>query len=226
MTWKRTRWPIKPDVVMEAGNMGRHPDYADPDNLDQLQLLSTAHNFTANGPLVTFGDTSGATALCVHLAAMLWAKYPTLTPEAVRALIVHSASWTPAMLARFTDAQGFIDRESLVRCFGYGVPDKPRLLSSANNSLTLIAQDSITPFHKDGTAIKPREMKLHSLPWPREQLAELLDAEVTLRVTLSYFIEPNPGARGWSTEFGYQSHGLRFMVKRAGQIHAGFCQAH
>jgi hypothetical protein len=222
VTWKGTRWPIKPDIVLEAGNMGRHPDHADPDCLDQLQLLSTAHNFTAARPLVTFGDTSGATALAAHLAGSLWAKYPNLTPEAVRALMVHSASWTPAMLARFTDAQGFIDREGLVRCFGYGVPDRRRLLSSADNSLTLIAQGSITPFHKDGTAIKPREMKLHSLPWPRDQLAQLLDAPVTMRVTLSYFIEPNPGARGWSTKFGYQSHGLRFMPKRAQETTQAF----
>jgi hypothetical protein len=119
------------------------------------------------------------------------------------------------MLSRFTNAQGFVDYEGLLRCFGYGVPNVQKLLSSADNSLTLIAQGSITPFHKDGTAIKPREMKLHSLPWPTDVLAGLLDTPVTMRVTLSYFIEPNPGARGWQTKFGYQSHGLRFWVKRA-----------
>lgn len=223
MTWKRTRWPIKPDIVLEAGNLGRHPDHADPDYIDdRLQLLSTAHDFAANKPLVSFGDTSGATALGARLATMLWAKYPTLTPEAVRALMVHSASWTPAMLARFTNAQGFVDHEGLVRCFGYGVPNVRELLSSADNSLTLIAQGIITPFHKDGTAIKPREMKLHALPWPTDVLAGLLDTQVTMRVTLSYFIEPNPGARGWQTKFGYQSHGLRFFAKRAPESEQAF----
>lgn len=216
MTWKKTRWPIKPDIVLEAGNMGRHPSYADPDYIDdRLQLLTTAHDFATKKPLVSFGDTSAATALAARLATKLWAKYPTLTPEAVRALMVHSAAWTPAMLSRFTNAQGFVDYEGLLRCFGYGVPNVQKLLSSADNSLTLIAQGSITPFHKDGTAIKPREMKLHSLPWPTDVLAGLLDTPVTMRVTLSYFIEPNPGARGWQTKFGYQSHGLRFWVKRA-----------
>jgi hypothetical protein len=224
MTWKgKGRWPIKPDIVLEAGNMGRHPDHADPDYIDdRLQLLSTAHDFTANKPLASFGDTSGATALAAQLASTLWAKYSDLTPEAVRALMVHSASWTPAMLARFTDAQGFVDYEGLLRCFGYGVPNVRRLLSSADNSLTLIAQGSITPFHKDGTAIKPREMKLHALPWPTEVLAQLLDTPVTMRVTLSYFIEPNPGARGWQTKFGYQSHGLRFFPKRARETAQAF----
>ena len=222
-TWMRTRWPVKPDIVMEAGNLAKHPQHQDPDYIDdRLQLLSTAHDFATQKPLRSFGDTSGATALAARLAAMLWAKYPRLTPEAVRALMVHAASWTPRMLARFTNANGFIDREGLLRCFGYGVPSERELLSSADNSLTLIAQGAITPFHKDGTAIKPREMKLHTLPWPRAELAQLLDTPVTMRVTLSYFIEPNPGARGWSTKFGYQSHGLRFFVKRAPETAQAF----
>lgn len=223
LTWKGTRWPIKPDIVLEAGNMAKHKEHAEPDYIDdRLQLLTTAHNYAGNKPLVTFGDTSAATALAARLAAMLWAKYPQLTPEAVRALIVHSASWTPAMLARFTDPQGFIDYEGLVRCFGHGVPNLRQLLSSADNSLTLIDQGSIIPFHKEGSSINPREMKLHALPWPREQLAELQNTPVTLRVTLSYFIEPNPGARGWATKFGYQSHGLRCFTKRAQESVAAF----
>lgn len=223
VAWKRTRWPIKPDIVMEAGNLAKHAQHQDPDYIDdRLQLLSAAHDFATRKPLRSFGDTSGATALAARLAALLWAKYPTLTPEAVRALMVHAAAWTPAMLARFTNGNGFVDYEGLLRCFGYGVPNERALLSSADNSLTLIAQGSITPFHKDGTAIKPREMKLHTLPWPRAELAQLLDTPVTMRVTLSYFIEPNPGARGWSTKFGYQSHGLRFFVKRAPETAQAF----
>ena len=34
-----------------------------------------------------------------------------------------------------------------------------------------------------------------------------------MRVTLSYFIEPNPSQRG-NSRYRYQSHGLRFDVKR------------
>ncbi|MFZ2406429.1 MAG: hypothetical protein WAW41_14940, partial [Methylobacter sp.] len=33
----------------------------------------------------------------------------------------------------------------------------------------------------------------------------------------SYFIEPNPGRRGYRQRFSYQSHGLRFEVIRPGQ---------
>ena len=35
-----------------------------------------------------------------------------------------------------------------------------------------------------------------------------------MRVTLSYFIEPSPGRRGWKYKHRYASHGLRFDVKR------------
>jgi hypothetical protein len=216
LTWKGTKWPYKPDIVLEAGNMARHPDHDDPDYIDDaLQLLSTPHNFATNRPLTTFGDTSAAAALGARLAAMLWAKYPALTPEAVRALLIHSATWTEPMLRRFTNARGEVDYDGLLRCFGYGVPQLRELLSSADNSLTLIAQGSIQPFVKDDGDVKYREMKLHGLPWPKEQLQDLGGTQVQLRVTLSYFVEPNPGDRGWTTKYGYQSHGLRYAVKRA-----------
>lgn len=216
LTWKGTKWPYKPDIVLEAGNMARNANHADPDYIDDaLQLLSTPHNFATNRPLTTFGDTSAAAAAAARLAAMLWAKYPRLTPEAVRALIIHSATWTEPMVQRFTSAQGEVDYDGLMRCFGYGAPNLRRLLSSADNSLTLIAQGSIQPFHKEGSDVKYRELKLHGLPWPVEVLQELGETEVQLRVTLSYFVEPNPGDRGWTTKYGYQSHGLRYAVKRA-----------
>ena len=35
-----------------------------------------------------------------------------------------------------------------------------------------------------------------------------------MRVTLSHFVEPNPGERGWANKYRYASHGLRFDVKR------------
>lgn len=215
MTWRNTKWPIKPDIVLEAGNMAKHANHADPDYIDDaLSLLSTPHDFAARKSLITFGDTSAATALASRLAAMLWAKYPNLTPEAVRALMIHCSTWSEAMLRRAT-INGALDKDVLVRCFGFGTPNVRQLLSSADNSLTLIAQGSIQPFHKDGETVKTREMKLHELPWPREALEQLQDQDVDLRITLSYFVEPNPGQRGWSTKYGYQSHGMRFDVKRA-----------
>ena len=57
-------------------------------------------------------------------------------------------------------------------------------------------------------------MHLHNLPWPCEALESLGDTEVEMRVTLSYFIEPNPTQRGVGSRYRYESHGLRFDVKR------------
>jgi hypothetical protein len=57
-------------------------------------------------------------------------------------------------------------------------------------------------------------MHLHSLPWPTDALHDLGDANVRLRVTLSYFIEPVATRRGWRKRFRYPSHGLRFDIKK------------
>ncbi|TIV62560.1 MAG: hypothetical protein E5V89_33120, partial [Mesorhizobium sp.] len=138
-------------------------------------------------------------------------------PETVRALIVHSAEWTPAMRARIDACNGAKGEiQALVRRYGYGVPDLGRALLSTVNDLTLIVEDELQPFQREGgAAAKTRDMKLHRLPWPKEQLAALGAAQVELRVTLSYFIEPNPDERGWTRRHRYASHGLRFRVKSA-----------
>lgn len=57
-------------------------------------------------------------------------------------------------------------------------------------------------------------MHLHTLPWPKGTLEALGETPVTMRVTLSYFIEPSPGRVGWDNKHRYQSHGLRFDVIR------------
>ena len=56
-------------------------------------------------------------------------------------------------------------------------------------------------------------MHLHELPWPKDELEALGETLVEMTVTLSYFVEPNPSARGRS-RYRYESHGLRFDVKR------------
>jgi hypothetical protein len=220
LTWLASpKAPLKPDIVMEAGNMGLSPGGGDPDFLDELQLLTTNYRFTGeHRPFVTFQDTSAAVALGAYLVGKLQARYPDFTPETLRGLMVHSARWTPAMIARATDEQGTLDALRLLRTFGYGAPDVEALFYSANNSLSLIAQDSLQPFFKDedNGGIKTRDIKFHALPWPREALLALpLDTPVEMRVTLSYFVEPSPGERGWDRKYGYLSHGLRFKVMRA-----------
>lgn len=213
-TWNAPR-PLKPDVVFEGGNAAQ--DALGGTALPSLSLL-TANHKPAERLLTTSNATSAATALGARMAADLQASYPDLWPEAIRALIVQSASWTDAMRAAFLpDTRQPTKRHyaSLVRHCGFGVPDEALALWSAENSLTLIAQDYIQPFEK-GRGGEPsfREMRLHRLPWPLDSLRDLGGTEVEMRVTLSYFIEPNPSARGSGARYRYESHGLRFDVKR------------
>jgi hypothetical protein len=108
------------------------------------------------------------------------------------------------------------DHASRLRRYGYGVPNLERALYSAKSSLTLLVQQKIQPFTKEDGTIKTKDMGFHSLPWPKEQLSELGSQIVTLRVTLSYFIEPKPGRREGFVKHRhrYLSHGLRFEVRR------------
>ena len=201
------RWPIKPDVVCEGGNVatdGAAYDNAVPD----LCLLSTYFR-PAQRALVLSWATSAATAQISRMAGIIRAEYPEYWPETVRALIVHSAQWTRPMQSHLRGAGGKRARAKLVRRYGFGVPSLGRALRSANDSLTLIAQPTIHPFAYG----KMREMHLHELPWPKAVLEELGQTSVRLRVTLSYFVEPNPGRRGWKKRHRYASHGLRFDLK-------------
>lgn len=215
--WEDRKWPLKPDVVMEAGNLATHPEYAEPSTTDALSVLTTSRHFTLGKMLASFGDTSAASADAARVCAQVWAKYPDLLPESIRALLIHSAEWTPAMLQMFTNDDDKIDYRNLMRCFGYGVPNEGRMLSSLSNSLTLIAQSKLSPFYKSEdpgkSGIKTRDINIHALPWPIEALRELRNTDVSMKVTLSYFIEPSPGERGWTQKFGYASHGLRFRTK-------------
>jgi hypothetical protein len=159
--------------------------------------------------LVSTWATSAATAQAACFCATISAEYPDFWPETIRALVVHSAEWTEAMRRHLVQAGGKTARAQLVRRYGYGVPDLARALRSASSAVTLVVEDVLRPFDNG----KMREIHFHDLPWPREALAALDNAEVRVRITLSYFIEPNPGRRGWQTKHRYQSHGLRFEVK-------------
>ena len=214
-TWQ-SHWPLKPDVVFEGGNAAK--DAIGAVWMPSLSLLTT--NAKAQEKLFTTTNaTSAATALAARMAARLIAEYPDLRMETIRGLIVHSAEWTPTMRNQFlSDPSNPNKRDvaNLVRHCGFGQPSLERALWSVENSLTLICENSLHPFQREGSkAPKLRDMNLHRLPWPLEELEALGGTEVQMRVTLSYFIEPNPSARGIKSRYRYESHGLRFEVRRA-----------
>jgi len=218
------QWPIRPDVTFEGGNLATDDTDSPGMDIDDLQLLTTYYQPNRR-QFNLFGNTSAATALCSYMAAGIWAKHPEYWPETVRALIVHSAEWTPAMLNNLPKNPSQSKKVAiLLRRYGYGVPNLERAILSSKNDLTIICEDQLQPFHKDDNKVKTKEMNLHILPWPTQELEKLLGAKVKMRVTLSYFIEPNPGERGWQNKHSYASYGLRLAVKRSTETLAAFRQ--
>ncbi|PVE62026.1 S8 family peptidase [Microbacterium testaceum] len=212
----RKKWPAKPDVVADGGNVAASPDMTTADTPENLALLTTRFRTPGEGFFTTTRDTSAATASVAAIAADIYAAYPDLRPETVRALVVHSAEWTDAMRARLDAESSKTALAALLRRYGMGVPDASRALYSAADALTLVAEATIHPYERQGmsNAGKTREMNLHELPWPIVQLEALGAAQVRMRVTLSYFVEPNPSSRGWTGRYIYPSHGLRFATRR------------
>ena len=213
LTWQK-QWPLKPDVVFEGGNVAANG--VTPSPVPSLSLLTTHHR-VADGLFSTTNATSAAAALASRMAAQLMAAYPELWPETIRGLIVHSVEWTPAMKSAYIPSDRHPDKKDylqLVQRCGFGAPDVHRALWTVDNSLTMIVQGSLQPYEKTtGKPAATRDMHLHALPWPKGTLENLGDTQVEMQVTLSYFVEPNPSQRGHS-RYRYESHGLRFDVKR------------
>jgi hypothetical protein len=125
------------------------------------------------------------------------------------------------MEGAFEDSSGRDKRRRILRCYGYGVPSLERARFSAKNATTMITEREIQPFRIEGTKGTTNELHLHALPWPAALLEQLGNTNARVRVTLSYFIDPNPGKRSVSGDTAvkliggarYPSAGLRFEMK-------------
>lgn len=206
MIWKRSS-PLKPEVVFEGGNHGYCPIHDYTADLDELSLLSTSHDFTKGAHFSHFGETSAASALAANFISKIWHEYPNYWPETIRALVIHSSEWPQKLYERYAPYSTKKDMENLLRIAGYGYPNLQKAISSGKKSVNLVIEDQIQPYTADG---KFNNMLLYTLPWPENELSKLAEEEVKLRITLSYFVEPNPGERGWHNKYKYCSFGLRF----------------
>ena len=220
LTWETNLWPVKPDLVLEGGNV-----LVDADGFatthDDVSLLTTFYKPTQRH-FASIYATSGASAQAAWLAATIQTTYPHAWPETVRALMIHSAQWTEQMKIQFLEGTKKSDYARLMRICGYGVPNFKRALECGKNYLTLIAQEEIQPYEKSDGRPRTKEMHLFELPFPKDVLLTLGETEVTMRVTLSYFIEPGPGEVGWKDRYRYASHALRFDVNMAGESRLDF----
>jgi hypothetical protein len=213
LLWKRP-WPYKPDVVAEGGNGSLEHGLHISVGPESLRLLTTSHD-PFNQPFAESGDTSAAAAQVARVCAHLAAAYPDYWPETIRALVIHGARYTRAMRDKLGFPPRRRDKEALLNTFGYGMVSLENSSYSTDRRPTLVVQRTFFPYRLDGGSVRLGQMQLHDLPWPKEQLTALGEAEVALRITLSYFVEPNPSKRGWQSKFRYQSYALRFAVKAA-----------
>lgn len=219
LCWEDNKWPIKPEIVLEGGNLARDAS-GFVTECDDLSLLSTYYD-PQTSHFHPFNMTSAALAQASWMAANIQSKYPEFWPETIRALLIHSANWSDTLWQQFGGDGSKTAIKRLLRICGYGVPLLERALYSASNSLTLIAQAELQPFDKkrdnhgnETSGYRTKDMHLYDLPWPVDVLRSLPDGtNVEMRVTLSYFIEPGPGEIGWQDRYRYASHILRFDVK-------------
>jgi len=215
-TWEE-KWPIKPDIVLEGGNLGKESISSSYDFLDSLQLLTTHHQ-PLSRLFAVFGDTSAATAIASRLAALILVEYPDLWPETIRALLINSASWTANMLDGVElERANSNTKKNILRIYGYGIPDIKRAIWSLKNNLTLIYQSSLQPFLKEENVIKTNEINYHNLPVPSDVLRGMGFTDIEMKITLSYFIEPNPSNRKYFGKYDYQSCGLNFDIRKGAE---------
>ena len=73
-TWPTRKWPIKPDVLFEGGNVAKGPNESVFDT-DDLKLLSTYHDPVV-AQFAPFCATSAAAAQASWMAARIQALYP------------------------------------------------------------------------------------------------------------------------------------------------------
>ena len=212
LDWDENRWPIKPELILEGGNLAKD-NMGFATEADELSLLSTFFD-PQTSHFYPFNMTSAATAELARLSGKIQALHPDFWPETVRGLLVHSATWPEKIKEQFLLDQSKTSYKRLLSICGFGVPNIERALYSATNNLTLIAQETLQPFDKNLKGnYATNEMHLYELPWPTDVLEEMpFNTQVEMRITLSYFIEPGPGEIGWKDRYRYPSHGLRFEL--------------
>ena len=148
----------------------------------------------------------------------LQSELPELWPETLRALTIDSASWTESVMKKLygKNSKGNpvskTDRENIIREHGFGIPNLNRAIRSVNNDTTLISQTEIQPFRKKGYGCKYNEFHFYKLPWPKNLFLNKPEIPIKMKVTLSYFIEPDLTAL--SRPESYRSFGLKFALKK------------
>ena len=203
--------PIKPDIVMEAGNTAPGAGLENPEaqGLSIVTLRSTAGG--QGGLLRRTYKTSPAAAAASNALARIASAHPLLSPATWRALLVHTARWPAAAVNQLPD------QRDLLRSFGYGVPRVELAMASDSNRPVMIYQGSLKPSHHAGGKAH-RLADFIEIPFPEEELHAIGGSEVELAVTLSYFVEPTDNL----TRRSYAGGRLRWDIQGPTETTDGF----
>lgn len=132
---------IKPELVDYGGNWmvdARINPVQLPTRLD-LGELSTCREFARGRPFVQACGTSFAAPRVAHAAAKLTAEFPRHGVDLLRAVLLVHARTPKACTQLFAS-----DPTGLRDVTGYGLVDRSALFRSADDSVTLWAEESIT----------------------------------------------------------------------------------
>jgi len=199
-TWPQGRTPFKPEVMMEAGNRALNKARTEALTFGSLSLLSTGSDVT-HAPLVPFQATSAASAQGARLAARLARRSsgllagdnprPDHPQRRVDGADAQGVRWIAGQEAELRAC-------SAVRLRRAGLRPGNRIGQQPSRP---VRPGGIQPFKLDGQR-KFNECHYYTLPIPADMLEKLENEIVELKITLSYFIEPNPGLRRMSSRSG------------------------
>lgn len=176
--------PVKPDLVMEAGNTAPGGGLENPE-AQGLTVLTLDSNWRDRGTLLRrTWATSPAAAAASNALARIANAHPALRPATWRGLLTHTTTWPQAA------QQQLPDRRDLLRAFGYGVPAPERGMGSDSNRPVMVYEGIMKPSHRNDERKPDRIADFIELPLPYDELDQLAETTVGLAITLSYFIDP------------------------------------
>ncbi len=171
--------PLKPDLVMEAGNTAPGGDLENPE-AQGLTVLTFDRNWRDRGTLLRrTWATSPAAAAASNALARIANAHPELRPATWRGLLAHTTNWPPPAREQLPD------KRDLLRAFGYGVPAPERAMGSDSNRPVMVYEGVIRPSHRNNERKPDRIADFIELPLPYEELDQLAETPVGLAITLS-----------------------------------------
>jgi len=125
---------FRPDVIESGGDYENRDNFIGTRNDALLEVLSANSAF---GFIKNVG-TSYATPLVANIAAQIQQEYPNLMAQTIKALIINGASLS---LIRVDEQH----KDILRRTAGHGLVDVEKSVSSSENRITFIIEETIVP---------------------------------------------------------------------------------